>query len=631
MKAILLLALGATASAQTIEVKSLFQPAALSGVWKHQMGDDRRWSDPSFDDSAWQSVAMPEGTLHPGDGFSWYRLRVKLPETMPKEPLALMIGGFNSGQAYEVFWNGQSVGHTGAPDGGLKDLLLPRPKAFAVAGASGESVVAIRLRAALIPHVVRLDASHLTSWLGTSQSINVWLKAWYGDRTQQALATLLVAACTLMAALFFLVLPLWRQDAPEYFWFGLWLLFSTANRLVTVYPEIILLRTGLVASWSTSVATVGNYVAWLGLLRWLFNKQPTRTVWLFAVLAITIDFSPVVYFTAGGSEHALLGATVLVINTFFMSFTYFRLGWQTRRENEAGWGIHVAMLAYLATNFMVFGGQMIWTNEAFRIVGTLVRTVALLAFTVAVSVLMNSRSSRLLRERERLSRELESAAEVQQLLLSSSSGADPLLEIDPVYLPAQEVGGDFYVVLDHQMLVVGDVSGKGLKAAMQVSATVGALRALHISSPGALLAALNDSLAGHTGGGFVTCVCVRFDAHGMTVANAGHIPPYRNGMETEVDSGLPLGVIPGMDYPETTLPFEPGDIVMVLSDGVVEAANAAGELFGFDRTTAISGKSAEEIAAAAKTWGQTDDITVVTVRRNVSTALNPRFPAPCYS
>ena len=78
------------AGAQTINVESLFQPAPLSGMWKHHTGDDPRWADPAFDDSAWQSVRMPEAAAQPGNGFSWYRFRVRLPETMPKEPRALM-------------------------------------------------------------------------------------------------------------------------------------------------------------------------------------------------------------------------------------------------------------------------------------------------------------------------------------------------------------------------------------------------------------------------------------------------------------------------------------------------------------------------------------------------------------
>ena len=69
--------------AQTIEVESLFQSAPLSGMWKHQVGDDPRWADPCVDDSAWPIVAMSAGAVRPGDGFSWFRFRVRLPRTCP--------------------------------------------------------------------------------------------------------------------------------------------------------------------------------------------------------------------------------------------------------------------------------------------------------------------------------------------------------------------------------------------------------------------------------------------------------------------------------------------------------------------------------------------------------------------
>ena len=117
-------------SAQNINVESLFQPMPLSGIWKHQMGDDPRWADPAFDDSAWPSVPMPASASLPGNGFSWYRFRVRLPENVPKEPLAVLLGGFGNDQAYEVFCNGERIGVAGGPDDGTRGLLLTDRSAF---------------------------------------------------------------------------------------------------------------------------------------------------------------------------------------------------------------------------------------------------------------------------------------------------------------------------------------------------------------------------------------------------------------------------------------------------------------------------------------------------------------------
>ncbi|HVC47050.1 MAG TPA: PP2C family protein-serine/threonine phosphatase, partial [Terracidiphilus sp.] len=182
-----------------------------------------------------------------------------------------------------------------------------------------------------------------------------------------------------------------------------------------------------------------------------------------------------------------------------------------------------------------------------------------------------------------------------------------------------EVGGDFFQVIpcvgraNAALLVIGDVSGKGLKAAMTVSLIVGALRDEQTRQPAQVLAHLNRVLCGQVGG-FVTCSAALIAYDGvMTLANAGHLSPYRNGEEIALPPGLPLGIAPAADYTETTLHLAPGDKLTFLSDGVVEARNTQGELFGFDRTASISTQSAESIAQAAQRWGQEDDITVLTV------------------
>ena len=100
------------------------------------------------------------------------------------------------------------------------------------------------------------------------------------------------------------------------------------------------------------------------------------------------------------------------------------------------------------------------------------------------------------------------------------------------------------------------------------------------------------------------------------VSNAGHLPPYSDGGELALDPALPLGISPDNAYTEAQLTWGPE--WTFISDGVPEATNARGELFGFERTRAISAKPAREIAEAARAWGQNDDITVVTVKRRMS-------------
>lgn len=113
---------------------------------------------------------------------------------------------------------------------------------------------------------------------------------------------------------------------------------------------------------------------------------------------------------------------------------------------------------------------------------------------------------------------------------------------------------------------------------------------------------------------FATCLCARIYRDGvMEIANAGHLSPYRDGREMELPPGLPLGVVHGMTYERATFQLQQGDRLIFLSDGVVEAANERGELFGFERTQQVSNEPARYIAQTAKRFGQNDDITVVSV------------------
>jgi serine phosphatase RsbU (regulator of sigma subunit) len=243
--------------------------------------------------------------------------------------------------------------------------------------------------------------------------------------------------------------------------------------------------------------------------------------------------------------------------------------------------------------------------------------IANVLFLLAIGIVMFFRFTRVSRDQARGAAELEAAQRVQALLLRSSQERVPGLTIETVYSPAQEVGGDFFHTAYEggvMRVVIGDVSGKGLGAAMLVSAVVGALDTLHDSCPSRVLRVLNALLLTRQQGGFATCVCARISQDGaITFANAGHLAPYCNGEELPLESGLPLGIVAVAEYPETVCKLKPGDRLTFLSDGVVEAQSATGELFGFDRTAAISTQSAEEIAAAAQAFGQDDDITVLTL------------------
>jgi hypothetical protein len=267
-------------------------------------------------------------------------------------------------------------------------------------------------------------------------------------------------------------------------------------------------------------------------------------------------------------------------------------------------------------NYIVIGGWQ-WQYTTMGITGLGMVTLAIL-----VGGLIQDRA-----EKQRLSAELAASRAVQQVLIPEQTQAVPGFRIQSVYEPFGEVGGDFFQILPladgGALIAIGDVSGKGVPAAMMVSLLVGTLHALleTTTSPGRLLAGLNRCTLGRSRGGFTTCLILRVDAEGAgLMANAGHISPYCNGVEMACENGLPLGLVADASYAESGFSLKAGEQLTLMTDGVVEARTPAGELFGFDRTADLSREPAEKVALAAQAFGQDDDITVLTVSRSAAVA-----------
>jgi hypothetical protein len=349
------------------------------------------------------------------------------------------------------------------------------------------------------------------------------------------------------------------------------------------------------------------------------NRRWTWLFWPIYLFTIVAGWFPCMAFVrewpVAFSQLALI---ILVIQGF-------RRGNSRDRWIAAAFFVHFAVRTVLIPtfqrltgmkNYMVIGG---WQWQFTTITLTSLGIVTLAIF---VRDLIRDR-----REKQRLATELEAARAIQQLLIPEQIPAVPGFSIQSAYKPFGEVGGDFFQIIpfaDHSALIaIGDVSGKGLSAAMQVSLLVGTLRALatFTQSPGAMLAAANEQMIGRSNGGFTTCLILRIDANGsLTAANAGHIAPYTNGVEFRCENGLPLGIVSGVHYVETALPLASGHQLTLLTDEVLEARNAVGELFGFERTADISTQSADQIAQRAQQFGQEDDITVLTLTRTFSEA-----------
>jgi serine phosphatase RsbU (regulator of sigma subunit) len=313
--------------------------------------------------------------------------------------------------------------------------------------------------------------------------------------------------------------------------------------------------------------------------------------------------------------------------------------WFRRGNREAGWLILPSLLPAatmslydLGTLSIFFGWKRFeFLDNSIQLGPVYVQPNDLgnFLFLLAIAVVMFFRFTRVSREQARSAAELAAAREIQQRLVPASLPALAGYRLEAAYHPAQEVGGDFYQVLKQPdgstLIVIGDVSGKGLKAAMTGALAIGALRTLAAENlaPAELLSRLNQQILNTQDSGFITCLCTRIGpSGGVTLANAGHLSPYLAGAEIAIDPGLPLGLVADVEYSETACQLANGEVLTMLSDGVVEATNPDGQLYGFDRTREISKQSAQSIASVAQAFGQEDDITVLTVSRLIPTAAD---------
>jgi predicted ester cyclase len=245
-------------------------------------------------------------------------------------------------------------------------------------------------------------------------------------------------------------------------------------------------------------------------------------------------------------------------------------------------------------------------------------------------------------ERELVEQELRVARTIQQASLPKELPTLEGWQIAPYYRPAREVGGDFYDVFELEEarvgVVVGDATGKGMPAALVVSATSSMLRAvaqaLGTSSPGDVLGRVNETLFARIPPNmFVTCFYAILEPESGTLsyANAGHDLPYlrrRDGQAEELRArGMPLGLMPGMSYEEKEIVLQASEVALFYSDGLVEAHDPEGEMFGFPRLRSLVAEHAEEVSLGdslleelssfvGEGWKQEDDITLLTLERS---------------
>ena len=629
---------------------------ALTGSWKFSPGDNMAWARPDFDDSAWgtQNLTPPAGSYDPVTGssgfvpgwtsqgypdltgYGWYRLHLRLRNisaTAGTVPLALAMP-INFDDAYQVFVNGRMIGQLGRFGKHSVVFYNAQPLSFALpAGVeSSDLTIAIRTWMDAATPLTSQDAGglHGPPLIGESSAIDAMLRLDWDAVNRTQIGNLLASASLLLALVLGFTLYTLDRRETAYLLLGAVCLAVFVQRttvmmgyysqVLPMVPETVLLDVVLTPLTLGLWALFWAY--WFKLERIRTISRLAWTLTAFLMLATAMVRAPLYgrLIPAGAGDWVLPIVMVLklLLGALLLWVTYRGI----RQRTADGW---LALAPVLLTVLWAYQEELsvIHVPVILRILGVTISEgmIAILLMLAIISILMIRRFIRGQRESVVLRHEIEQARQVQQVLIPEALPVIPGFAVESEYRPAQEVGGDFFQILPTQngglIAVIGDVSGKGTPAAMTVSLLVGALRTLARStqSPGAILAELNERMIGRSQGGFTTCLALRADADGtLTVANAGHLAPYLDGRELEMNSALPLGLAED-SYPEATFHLDEDQKLTLVTDGVLEARNKTGELFGFERMAAIAKGSAAHIVERAQEFGQGDDITVLTITR----------------
>jgi hypothetical protein len=624
----------AAADPRNFDATQYGERVTLGPDWLFAPGDDPAYASPTLDDSGWKAISTQKELLDYGIRdirWGWYRLHIHLGPGAHNLTIATdRING-----SYELYANGQRIGANGSMQGlayfsQFRLVAFPVPQGLL--GSSGDLVLAIRFAinpsgdqgAGTSTPLPPASGIYLLSADAAARDISYNL-------AHRAGHYFILATLSFLIALVALALYLTLRDQKEYLAAAVYLLVSGCLFLIDAWG-VSAGRTP-VHSWIQYAFFGASNYTYIEFVR-LVLKTP-RTRWLLA-LEIGTVVGPLASPLAGyGITHfyyfgfAAFYTPILVVSVVLI--TLLVAAWRA-----GNFEARILLPAVLLEGFYRYWSFLSFLVFYIGMTRTLhsppnfhagsyelpLGAISDFIFRIAILIFLVLRTVGIARRHALSAAELEAARTVQQVLIPEDVPTIPGFAILSVYKPAGQVGGDFFQILSTRnggvLAVIGDVSGKGMPAAMTVSLLVGTVRTLahYTQSPGEILAAMNQRMLARSGGGFTTCLVLRADANGtLTVANAGHISPYLAGKELALSNGLPLGLAADATYCESTFQLPPGEQLTLLSDGVVEARSEKGELLGFDRLARLTLDSAAEIADTAKAFGQDDDITVLTLAR----------------
>jgi phosphoserine phosphatase RsbU/P len=620
-----------------IDGSSMGTPVNLGSMWLAKQGDDPEWAQPGYDDSAWQAVNTGVPLAQQGMkevNALWYRTHVRVPPGARHLGIAVTV---MAGSA-EFFVNGQRIGGLGTFTGQGSDFNWPG--FFAIPDAalgSDDLTIAVRARVGLVSHHGDLPMAGISlqtlALLGSAPDAKDLLTLMmFRDFTSNATNLVLV----LIVLLITLALALTARHEREYAVLALALATQAVAQILLILhylggvantPASHLLDFALEAGYALAMTEFVRIVLGMKRSRWFSAYYWLLLLWPVAGTFQTGYWAP--RNAVGDGVNLGLNLFVQILSapaTMGLPILALWVAW--RKRSVDAWLLFVPLLVGASWRYLVFGLDLLFQMNlvtertviatkyvpisGFTVVWS---EVSWFAFEISMLVFLVVRTLRLARARAQAAGEMQAVKTLQGLLLARSHQPTPGYSVETAYRPASEVGGDFFLVSpgsDGSLLViVGDVSGKGLVAAMRVSLILGALNRETSRAPAEVLGRLNTVLLGQGDMGFTTACCVRLEAGGgFSFANAGHLNPYVDGLEVESPGALPLGLRPNQSYDAVTGHLQPGERMVLLSDGVPEA-RANKEMLGFEKLVELTRLGASEIADAAQQFGQEDDITVL--------------------
>ncbi len=615
-----------------VDARTLGSPVDLSPNWLFQVGNNPLYASPTLDDRNWKAINTRRELATygiPPFRSCWYRLHVQVQPNVRD----IALGIENVAGSYELFVNGVRLGAQGPMPAVSNHFEAPvttyRIPDAIIAAAKGSLVFALHFSIVPPGHIAREPTQPMYSEtnvvLSTPRAIAH--EASY-DFAHREIFNVGPALLYIISGLFLFGLFIALRDHLEYLFLSISAFCAALYTLLQVWTRYRYDDHSHLGYLLTMLLWAVMSVTNLEFVRRLVHRPRSIVINVIQIATLVDVLVDQLYLLGdAGATVALVAHLAMFIAGDTYVLVALTAGW--RRGNVDAqlilppWLLTLAVDVYTLIGFGMRLGHLRFAPPPLPDIpigsySITILSIINLIYVGALLVMILLRTVRIAHERAAAANEIAAAQTVQQVLLARVSDPTPGFRVETAYHPASEVGGDFFFVSPGEgnslIAVVGDVSGKGMLAAMRVSMILGVLRRETSREPAAILHSLNQVLLTQGEMGFTTACCVHLDRNGhYYAANAGHISPYISGHEIQTAPALPLGMMSDQQYETLHGEMRGGERMVLMSDGVVEARSASGELYGFERLSELTQQSAAAIAEAARVFGQEDDITVLTI------------------